>query len=116
MTKKELNQFRKYFELKKETILNQLSKQEQDLDVDGDDVDKIQGMILNLVNEKLSARDILMLKKIEIALTKIEDGSFGMCEECGDPISKKRLEVRPESSTCILCAERLEKLNKQFAC
>lgn len=114
-TKKDLKEFRTFFTNKKDEILSQLSSTDRDLDVDGDEVDKIQGNILGFINEKLSMRDILMLKKIEVALVKIEDGSFGICEECGDPISKKRLEVRPESSTCIFCAERLEKLNRQFA-
>jgi DnaK suppressor protein len=114
MSNKALHEFKTFFLTRKEQILNQLSNMDTNLDVEGDEVDFIQGAILNSINNKLSDRDLLMLKKIDIALEKIDDGSFGVCDECGEPIAKKRLEARPEAATCIICAERLEKLNKQY--
>ncbi len=38
------------------------------------------------------------------ALARIEDGSFGICEECDEPIAFKRLKLDPTLSTCIICA------------
>jgi DnaK suppressor protein len=85
------------------------------LDIEGDEVDLIQGKILNNVVEKLSAREIAALRRIDIALDKIETGQFGICEECGENISDKRLMAHPEASTCITCAEELERIEKQYA-
>jgi DnaK suppressor protein len=58
---------------------------------------------------KLSSRKNHFLKKIEISLSKIADGSFGECEECGDMISHNRLYARPTASCCISCKEELER-------
>jgi DnaK suppressor protein len=50
----------------------------------------------------------------EKALTKIDDGTFGTCEECSEEISVKRLEARPETTLCIRCKEDQERLEKDF--
>ncbi|HEX9619882.1 MAG TPA: TraR/DksA C4-type zinc finger protein [Polyangiaceae bacterium] len=44
----------------------------------------------------------------------MEDGSFGVCEDCGDPISIKRLEARPETTLCIRCKEEQERVERDF--
>ena len=51
----------------------------------------------------------------EKALAKIEDGSFGTCEECGEEISVKRLEARPETTLCIRCKEDQERMEKDYS-
>jgi len=48
------------------------------------------------------------------ALAKIEDGTFGTCEECGEDISIKRLEARPETTLCIRCKEDQERMEKDY--
>lgn len=48
------------------------------------------------------------LKDIEKALTAIQDGSYGTCMYCGQPIDAKRLLARPTSSSCIECKKRLK--------
>jgi len=50
-----------------------------------------------------------VLAKIESALERIEDNSFGLCEECGASIPKARLQAIPYASLCIKCASRAEK-------
>jgi RNA polymerase-binding protein DksA len=52
-------------------------------------------------------RDILY--RIDAALQKIKDGSFGFCEECNKPISKIRLKAVPYAKLCIKCQEKNEK-------
>jgi RNA polymerase-binding protein DksA len=52
-------------------------------------------------------RDILY--RIDAALEKIKDGSFGFCEECEKPISKTRLKAVPYAKLCIKCQEADEK-------
>ena len=48
-------------------------------------------------------------RKVEAGAVVIEDGSFGICEICDEPIGKKRLEARPETSLCIKCKEDQER-------
>jgi len=48
------------------------------------------------------------LENIEAALERIEDGTYGLCEECGVKIPRKRLDAIPYSSMCVKCASQLE--------
>ncbi len=48
------------------------------------------------------------LSQIETALERLEDGSYGMCEECGSKIPKARLNALPYASFCVKCAEQQE--------
>jgi DnaK suppressor protein len=48
------------------------------------------------------------LEQINSALSRIEAGKFGMCEECAEPIAKPRLQALPYTPYCIECARRLE--------
>jgi RNA polymerase-binding protein DksA len=49
------------------------------------------------------------LESIETALERIEDGQYGLCEECTQPISKTRLNAIPYAPLCIKCAQKLER-------
>jgi DnaK suppressor protein len=51
------------------------------------------------------------LKQIDQALERVEGGSYGLCEECGEKIDKRRLEIIPFSSYCVDCQKRMEKEN-----
>lgn len=57
---------------------------------------------------RIRDREQFYLRKINNTLAKIEKGGFGICEECGEPISLKRLEARPVTSLCIICKEEQE--------
>ena len=46
------------------------------------------------------------LRDVERALRKIEDGSYGSCERCGEPISPERLEALPYSTLCVSCKQK----------
>jgi DnaK suppressor protein len=57
---------------------------------------------------RLRDRERMLLKKIEDTLDRIEDGTFGICENCGSQIGIKRLEARPVTTCCIDCKTRQE--------
>ena len=78
------------------------------IDIDGDEVDEIQGALIASVSQQLSSRDNQKLCQIQNALAKIEDGTFGKCEDCDEEIAEKRLEFNPYFTTCISCAEQRE--------
>ena len=58
---------------------------------------------------KLFARQNAYLKRIEESLKKIEQGTYGLCESCGDNINYKRLLARPTALLCVSCKEEQER-------
>ncbi len=61
---------------------------------------------------RIRDRERKLKTKIEQALERIENGTFGICDECGDDISEQRLKVRPVTTLCIKCKEEQEKKEK----
>ena len=59
-------------------------------------------------------RYLKLISKIDSALKRIEDGTYGYCEESGEEIGIKRLEARPIATMTIEAQERHEKLEKQY--
>jgi DnaK suppressor protein len=59
-------------------------------------------------------RERKLIRKIEEALKRIEDGSYGYCLETGEPIGVKRLEARPVATLSVEAQERRERREKQF--
>ena len=53
-------------------------------------------------------RESKLIKKIKMALDRIEDNTFGVCEKCGEDISIARLKARPVTTQCIDCKTREE--------
>jgi DnaK suppressor protein len=58
---------------------------------------------------RLRDRERRMLQKIRDALARIDEGTFGVCESCGDNISEKRLLARPVTTLCIECKAEAER-------
>ena len=79
-----------------------------------DEIDLASSDSLQSFTFRLRGREKTFLTKIDHALAKIDDGSFGICETCDDPISVKRLEARPETTLCIRCKEDEERREKSF--
>src|SRR5580692_10388657 len=69
-------------------------------EVDTASHDVEQGMKMRLGN-----RESLYFRKIEEAILRIKDGSYGLSLDCGAPIGAKRLEARPTAELCIDCKE-----------
>ena len=60
-------------------------------------------------------RERKLINKIDAALQRIEDGSYGYCDETGDPISIKRLEARPVATLSLEAQEMHEKSEKRIS-
>ena len=59
-------------------------------------------------------RERKLLRKIDSALIRIDDGSYGFCDETGEEIGLKRLEARPVATLCLEAQERRELAERQF--
>ena len=61
---------------------------------------------------RIRDREHKLIKKIKKALERIENGTFGICESCGEDISLGRLKARPVTTQCIDCKTKEEALEK----
>jgi DnaK suppressor protein len=61
---------------------------------------------------RIRDRENKLIKKIKKALDRIENGTFGVCEKCGEDISVKRLKARPVTTLCIDCKTKEEAFEK----
>ena len=59
-------------------------------------------------NLRIRDRERKLLTKVQEALERIENKTFGICEECGNEIAKERLLIRPVTTFCVSCKESLE--------
>src|SRR5512136_3260908 len=72
-----------------------------------DGIQDIGDEAANIYNKQilltLNENERLRLKEVDEALDRIETGTYGICEECGEPIGLKRLEVKPVAKYCVPC-------------
>lgn len=61
---------------------------------------------------RIRDRERKLIMKMQEAIKRIDDGTFGICEVCGGPISEKRLIARPVTTLCIDCKTKQEKMEK----
>jgi DnaK suppressor protein len=119
MSKTQLQRFRKLLEEKRDDIIKKAKETlEEDMTLDTndlpDEMDLASSEYLQSFTFRLRGREKSFLDKINKALERIENQSFGVCEECGDEISVKRLEARPETTLCIRCKEDQERAEKDY--
>ena len=80
-----------------------------------DIVDQASSYTEKNVEMRAINRQIKLISKIEQALKRIKDGTYGYCEETGEPIGIKRLIARPIATLCIAAQEKHEKEEKVYA-
>lgn len=71
-------------------------------------VSRMDAMRAQEMAKESDRRRLLALQRVEGALKRIEDGEYGMCAACDEPISSNRLEVDPGATLCIECASAAE--------
>ena len=80
-----------------------------------DIVDQASSYTEKNVEMRAINRQIKLISKIDSALKRIKDGTYGFCDETGDPIGLKRLMARPVATLSIVAQEKHEKEEKVFA-
>ena len=86
-----------------------------DNSISADIVDQASSYTEKNVEMKTINRQIKLILKIDLAIKKIKDGTYGYCEETGEPIGIKRLIARPVATLCIAAQEKHEKEEKIYA-
>jgi DnaK suppressor protein len=119
MNKAQLKKFRALLEEKRDEIVKKAKQTlDEDMTLDAndlpDEMDLASSEYLQSFTFRLRGREKSFLDKITKALTKIDDASFGTCEECSEDISITRLEARPETTLCIRCKEDQERREKDY--
>ena len=92
-------------------IINNLDDNSASADI----VDQASSQTEKTVELRASNRRRKLVSKIDHALKKIKDGTYGFCEETGEPIGLKRLMARPVATLCIAAQEKHEKDEKVYA-
>jgi DnaK suppressor protein len=77
-----------------------------------DVADMAEGLIQNDLKLTLIGSQMRNISALERALIRLRTGTFGICHECEEPISEKRLIVKPESTLCIDCQVKMEKKSR----
>ena len=86
-----------------------------DNSISADIVDQASSYTDKNVEMKAINRQIKLISKIDQALTRIKDGTYGFCADTGEPIGIKRLMARPVAELCIAAQEKHEKEEKVYA-
>jgi DnaK suppressor protein len=117
--KAKMEKFKNLLLQQKVKILNSgILRSTEDLTVSPDDLPDEADLAMSVINQQVSfnmrQRELGKLKAIEEALYRIEQGSYGCCEECDEHIGEKRLENQPWTTLCITHAEEQERENSKF--
>lgn len=109
-----LNKFKDIF-LQRRDFLLQSNAKKGNLDLESsDEMDFAQNITIKDIEKNLFDRNSQQVSILNKALCKIEEGTFGDCEECGEEITESRLQALPTCRLCINCAENEERLRKQY--
>lgn len=119
MKKSKLEELKNLLLQHKTVILNSgILKSTDDLHVSSDDLADEADLAASVINQQVTfsmrTREIAKLRLIEEALDRIENGTYGQCEECDEPIGEKRLKNQPWATLCITHAEELEREKSHF--
>ena len=113
MRKDRLKRFQKMFESEKKKLIFNDRVLRDDFSVNNDDrydeVDQATTDTEQAMRMRLCNREVLYLKKLDEALKRIAEGTFGQCDECEEDIELKRLEARPTATLCVSCKEEQER-------
>jgi len=116
----QLERLRGVLEQRKQALLAQIDNESAEADarasllneVEASPADNASVRTLNALVSEAAEHHLAQLAIIKYALARFADGSYGLCDNCGEQIGLSRLEARPEARLCIDCQTRLEKARR----
>ena len=114
VTKKETEKYRRALvekkdSLSKEMVKNKDAGQENSEEITQDIADKATSSYTKEFLFSLSDGERVLVQQVDQALARIEEGNYGLCTNCGNPIPEKRLDAVPWTPYCVDCMELSEK-------
>ncbi len=114
LDKKTIERFKKILLKEREEIIGDVKQiYESSQEVGQDGIQDIGDEAANVYNKQilltLNENERERLKEVDEALDRIKTKTYGICEECGEPIGMKRLEVKPVAKYCVPCKTKMEK-------
>ena len=76
----------------------------------GNFLDVAQGVEHQELERLIASRLMEQARRLRVALTRVTNGEYGVCSECGASIPPKRLLAVPDATTCVACQDRLERV------
>lgn len=112
-----LQDFRAKLLAQRRDLFHQAAQAEEDLlsletDVEPEAMERGRTETMVRLLDRLDEREKLEIEAIDLALTRIETGSYGRCQGCGKDIPVARLQAAPTAATCLACGEAREVLKK----
>ena len=112
-----------YFKLLLNSQLKELEERIGYTDIQKMTIDEVSQDILDIASAdtdknmllRIRERESRLISKIKQALQRIHEGSYGVCEKCGEDIPVKRLKARPVTSRCIDCKMQEEAFERLYA-
>ncbi len=116
MNKKKLQHFRKILTQQLEVLQNKSSQTRVTTLAESEQIsDFTDQATLETdidMNIHIKERDSKLIIKLKQALERIEEGTYGICDQCGEEISEARMEARPVTTECIDCKREQENLER----
>ncbi|MBF0206637.1 MAG: TraR/DksA family transcriptional regulator [Oligoflexia bacterium] len=119
MTKADMEKYKsKLLQLRYSILNGGFLKTSEDLHISSDDLSDETDLANNVIQQNVSFsirnKELLKLRMIEAALQRIEDGTYGLCDDCDEEIESGRLHNQPWTSLCIVHAEERERENSKY--
>jgi len=114
MTKAELNKYKQILEAKKAELAHVLRNREAiAIEKSPDALDEVQHAAERELAIRNLDRESGLLRQVKLALTRVEDGSYGTCLHCDEEINPKRLAAVPWAPYCISCQEMADRRQEE---
>lgn len=116
MTKSEAKELRESLEEQRDAVLKDVNRHGVMTGVGAgviaDETERADKIAEAAVEHQLGYSESKLLEKIEYALERLEEGSYGICDSCHKPINIERLKAKPSVSLCINCQSAKEQGNR----
>jgi DnaK suppressor protein len=114
LDKRALDHFKKLLLKEREQLFGNVKQiHESSKEMGQNGIQDIGDEAANIYNRQilltLNENDRFLLKEVDEALDRIKTSTYGICDECGEPIGLKRLEVKPVAKYCVPCKAKMEK-------
>lgn len=112
MTTEQKNELRAELERQRKQITSDVSRHGatgKGVGVIADETERADVIADNMVEHQLGYSESKLLEKIDYALERLDEGTYGICDGCKQPINIERLKAKPSVSLCIECQMKKEK-------